>query len=188
MVGLHFLKKENKSQLEPDRISYSYLGGKLNIFRSKIDICVKFWLPRKYQKVMAGHCTCTAMQGVTVHCKTQTASYMFQLGRDEQRSNEVTNTAAGNAAVLCMCYIKFSRSGVFGQFVKHSRASTSKQAMKLTSPPLSPFMPKSHKCSRVNPMRHDHPLPKRTRNHKILGKLAVSTKSVHDVEEILQKS
>ena len=28
-------------------MSYSYLGGKLNIFRSKIDICVKFWLPRQ---------------------------------------------------------------------------------------------------------------------------------------------
>jgi len=28
-------------------MSYSYLGDKLNIFRSKIDICVKFWLPRQ---------------------------------------------------------------------------------------------------------------------------------------------
>ena len=28
-------------------MSYSYLGGKLNIFRSKMDICVKFWLPRQ---------------------------------------------------------------------------------------------------------------------------------------------
>ena len=28
-------------------MSYSYLGGKLNIWRSKIDICVKFWLPRQ---------------------------------------------------------------------------------------------------------------------------------------------
>ena len=36
-------------------MSYSYLGGKLNIFRSKIDICVKFWLPRKCQKVMFFH-------------------------------------------------------------------------------------------------------------------------------------
>ena len=36
-------------------MSYSYLGGKLNIFSSKIDICVKFWLPRKYQKVMFFH-------------------------------------------------------------------------------------------------------------------------------------
>ena len=41
MVGFHFLKKEKKLQLKPDRMSYSYLGGKLNIFRSKIDICVK---------------------------------------------------------------------------------------------------------------------------------------------------
>ena len=47
MVGFHFLKKEKKLQLKPDRMSYSYLGGKLNIFRSKIDICVKFWLPRQ---------------------------------------------------------------------------------------------------------------------------------------------
>ena len=47
MVGFHFLKKEKKLQIKPDRMSYSYLGGKLNIFRSKIDICVKFWLPRQ---------------------------------------------------------------------------------------------------------------------------------------------
>ena len=47
MIGFHFLKKDNKVQLEPNRISYSYVGSKLNIFRSKIDICVKFWLPRQ---------------------------------------------------------------------------------------------------------------------------------------------
>ena len=46
MFGFHFKKKENDCQLEPDRISYSYVMGKLNIYRSKIDICVKFWLPR----------------------------------------------------------------------------------------------------------------------------------------------
>ena len=49
MVGFHFLKKENDRQLEPYRTSYSYLGGKLNIFRSKFDICVKFWLPDRAQ-------------------------------------------------------------------------------------------------------------------------------------------
>ena len=42
MVGFHFKKKENDRQFEPDRTSYGYLGGKLNISRSKIDICVKF--------------------------------------------------------------------------------------------------------------------------------------------------
>ena len=47
MVGFHFSKKEKTQKNEPNRMSYSYLGGKLNIFRSKIDICVKFWLPRQ---------------------------------------------------------------------------------------------------------------------------------------------
>ena len=42
MVGFHFKKKENDRQLEPGGMSYSYWGGKLNILRSKIDICVKF--------------------------------------------------------------------------------------------------------------------------------------------------
>jgi len=41
MVGFHFLKKEKKLQLKPDRMSYSYLGGKLNIFRSKIEFVSK---------------------------------------------------------------------------------------------------------------------------------------------------
>ena len=36
-------------------MSYSHLGGKLNIWRSKIDICVKFWLTRKCQKFMFFH-------------------------------------------------------------------------------------------------------------------------------------
>ena len=49
MVGFHFLKKEKKLQLKPDRMSYSYLGGKLNIFRSKIDICVKSEVARNEQ-------------------------------------------------------------------------------------------------------------------------------------------
>ena len=31
-------------------MSYSYLGGKLNIWRSKIDICVKFAIARQSQK------------------------------------------------------------------------------------------------------------------------------------------
>ena len=47
MVGFHFLKKEKKLQLEPDRMNYSLFGIKLGVFRSKIDICVKFWLPRQ---------------------------------------------------------------------------------------------------------------------------------------------